>query len=86
MRKLAIAGCIGLVVFGAVLVVLDVRAAVTLFAEQWTQTMAQSLALWRWGLACVIAGVLGMVALSLANAIITAQLWLARERRKKEDG
>jgi hypothetical protein len=82
-RNLAVACCFALMAFGAVLIVLDVRAALTLSAEQWTRTLAQSLALWRWGVACVIAGVLGMVGLALINALLTAQLWLSRERRKE---
>lgn len=81
-RNLAVVCCFALMAFGALLIVLDARAAVA-FSEQWTRTMAQSLALWRWGVASIIAGVLGMVGLALINAMITARLWLARERRKE---
>jgi hypothetical protein len=82
-RNLAVACCFALMAFGAALIVLDARAAVTLSAAEWTRTMAHSLALWRWGVACVMAGVLGMVGLALINAMVTARLWLAREQRKE---
>jgi hypothetical protein len=81
---LAIASCGALVLFGAVLIVLDVRAALR-FSEMWTEVMAQRLALWRWGVGCIIAGVMGTVALSFLNAMLTARLWFSRQRQGKTD-
>jgi hypothetical protein len=84
MRTLAVAGCAALVLFGAALIVLDVRVALRI-SEMWTEVMAQRLALWRWGVGCIIAGVLGMVALGFVNALLTARLWFSRQRPSEAD-
>ena len=81
MRMSAIVGCWSLVVLGAVLFGVDAREAFWQ-AQGWVfwSAVLVELVLWRWGLGCMVAGVLGWVLLTLGDAVLVATLRLERRR------
>ena len=66
MMVIAPLACFGLMVLGVILYQIDARAAGG-FLQPSSALMA-NLVLWRWGIACLIAGVFGWVLMACAEA------------------
>jgi hypothetical protein len=79
------AGCIGLIVLGIPLGVLDIVTALSWGGVADFPWGFDSLYLWRYGMVSIIAGVLGLVALDIADSI-GASSESAAERRAPGSG